>query len=133
MKKGLIEDRLGFAGLLAISIIAVFELMSVDDLSIAQWVALYCFAACIPALGGSLWILVSVEYYKKRPSRWYIDAQAAVGIIGASVGVSSLFVHISWVLAAVFAAAGVCAFVTWGLYGDALAAEDKDKSTTDDA
>lgn len=104
------EDRLGFAGLLAISLGVLFHVLAKDALSTAEQVALASSAVSTPVLACMLLALTIRAQFPTRNKPKTLYVAAAIGIAGAVVGIASLlWARSHWVCIG-FSASGIVAF-----------------------
>ncbi|HEX4965681.1 MAG TPA: hypothetical protein VF173_33025 [Thermoanaerobaculia bacterium] len=97
------EDRLVFYGLLAIAVMAVVQLTSVNPLDAALRFSVASFSVVIPLLVGSL-VALNLEAAQERvasPTR-FSDVSQFLAICGGLFGVLGIFWHFSWYIGILF-------------------------------
>ena len=119
-KKGILEDKLGVAGLLGLCIIAVIQLISIKTLNAPLWVSLCCFAVAIPLLAGYFFMLESQTRFQVSVTKWYENLIGYAGIIIGFAGIAGLFWHFSWVVSVIFVILSVIVIILWTDFDDAL-------------
>jgi hypothetical protein len=114
-------DRLLFSGGLGISVVAVFQLMSMSELDWVLSFSLHCFALAIPLLSVGV-VLMDVELERKNHVRNYVLVLGSglVGLVATVLGLVGVFVHLGdvgkfvfhkWEVAAIFVIAVVIAYL----------------------
>src|SRR5215208_973653 len=92
------EDRLLFSGGLGISLLAVIQLLQLDELNWALSFSLHCFALSIPLTAIGVF-LMDLEIAVKRPiNRAGLTLTAGIiGLVATVAGVVGLFIHLGYI------------------------------------
>jgi hypothetical protein len=101
-KHGLSEDRIMSGALIAISVVALVQLLSVGQLDIPLKISLYCFAVSIPLLSLASLNRLAASAQEYIVDAWYDSFAIAFGSLASFVGVGALFWHFSRIMGGLF-------------------------------
>lgn len=101
------QDNLIYGGLIGAGGVLVQPFVSTASLDLPGTVCVIAFAIAIPLL-AALVMLNQQEAFRQRPSHSrFVDLAKAIAQLGAFVGVTAAFWHITWVAGLAFAASAI--------------------------
>jgi cobalamin synthase len=103
------QNRLGYAGLVAVGLVMIQPFLAARSLDVAGYVCVVAFAVAIPLL-AALILVAHQEMFRHRPSNSrLVSATKVIAQACAFTGMVAGFWHIDWVAGIAALAAGFCA------------------------